>query len=489
LQYVQMPFSDWFNWREASTAMMAENLPRNGWSPLWPQVNWTGDQPGYQGREFQVLTILAAVLDWAFGHKAWHGRAVAAAFGLMSVVALYAVCLRLYGLRNARFIALVFSLMPGVVAVDSSYLPDPAMLSLCLIAFWLLISGLQAGRLMLFMAAAVIATVAILAKLPALAALPAAIYLVWTFPNEVDRRKRLMWFTIWLCIALLPITAYYRWAIYLGTTYPPYHIAGEGNIWDVGLIAFLKDKFYLRAFFETAVGWLWTQPFMTLAIIGFFPLLGWQQQGKAAAPWFFHFWAAGCLALYIIAARELTSNPHNFHIFNPAVAAFVGFGLAGVCTGLRDIRILQVIRFIALIGILGTGTYTGLKQIMHSPHAEVDYRLGIKLDEFASGDDLVIIAGTEAGNPLPIYYSRQRGWLLPLPPRHLYYDATEEEILENFLDLHRRGGRWFAYSKQARDYSTPSRHFVERYPLLLKRVAEIGDVVAETPEYAIFRLP
>src|SRR4051794_22711494 len=67
LQYIQMPFVDWFSWREASTAMMAENLPRNGWSPLWPEVNWTGDQPGYQGREFQVLTFGAALLDRIFG--------------------------------------------------------------------------------------------------------------------------------------------------------------------------------------------------------------------------------------------------------------------------------------------------------------------------------------------------------------------------------------------------------------------------------------
>lgn len=59
-QYVTQPLVDWFSWREASTAMMADNLPSNGWNPLWPQVSWTGDDAGYQGREFQILTIFAA---------------------------------------------------------------------------------------------------------------------------------------------------------------------------------------------------------------------------------------------------------------------------------------------------------------------------------------------------------------------------------------------------------------------------------------------
>src|SRR4051794_15239826 len=166
LQYVHMPLVDWFNWREASTAMMAENLPGNHWSPLWPQVNWTGDQPGYQGREFQVLTFGAALLDRAFGWRDWHGRAVASACGLLSVLALYGICLRLYGPQNARFIAFVFSLMPGVVAIDSSYLPDPAMLSLCLITFWLLIEGLRIQSPLLLVLAGLTATIAILAKLP-----------------------------------------------------------------------------------------------------------------------------------------------------------------------------------------------------------------------------------------------------------------------------------------------------------------------------------
>ena len=67
LEDVHQPLVDFFSWREASTAMMADNLPANGWNPLWPEVSWTGDQPGYQGREFQTLTIAAAISDGEIG--------------------------------------------------------------------------------------------------------------------------------------------------------------------------------------------------------------------------------------------------------------------------------------------------------------------------------------------------------------------------------------------------------------------------------------
>ena len=67
LEDLHQPLVDYFSWREASSAMMADNLPDNGWNPFWPEVSWTGDQPGYQGRELQTLTIAAAILDAIFG--------------------------------------------------------------------------------------------------------------------------------------------------------------------------------------------------------------------------------------------------------------------------------------------------------------------------------------------------------------------------------------------------------------------------------------
>src|SRR5947208_2745801 len=51
---IRQPLIDAYSWREASTAMMAENFYRHSWNIFLPAVNWVGPQPGYQGREFQI---------------------------------------------------------------------------------------------------------------------------------------------------------------------------------------------------------------------------------------------------------------------------------------------------------------------------------------------------------------------------------------------------------------------------------------------------
>ena len=50
--HLTQPLVDAFSWREASTAMMADNFRTGSWNILYPEVSWTGPGPSYQGREF-----------------------------------------------------------------------------------------------------------------------------------------------------------------------------------------------------------------------------------------------------------------------------------------------------------------------------------------------------------------------------------------------------------------------------------------------------
>src|SRR5262252_3201540 len=86
-EHVTQPFVDKFSWREASTAMMAQNFYRGQWNIFYPEVDWGGPGPNYQGREFQIVTYLAAVLYKVFGQHEWVGRSVAVAFGLWGIFA------------------------------------------------------------------------------------------------------------------------------------------------------------------------------------------------------------------------------------------------------------------------------------------------------------------------------------------------------------------------------------------------------------------
>ena len=66
-QDITQPLDDMFSWREASTAMMADNFQARSWNIFYPEVSWTGPGPSYQGREFQIISYIAAILQSLFG--------------------------------------------------------------------------------------------------------------------------------------------------------------------------------------------------------------------------------------------------------------------------------------------------------------------------------------------------------------------------------------------------------------------------------------
>ena len=82
---ITQPLIDSFNWRQASTAMMASNFYHKSWNIFYPEVSWTATSPGYQGREFQTVGYIAALLYLIAGEHDWIGRSVAVLFGLCGV--------------------------------------------------------------------------------------------------------------------------------------------------------------------------------------------------------------------------------------------------------------------------------------------------------------------------------------------------------------------------------------------------------------------
>jgi hypothetical protein len=494
LENIRQPLVDHFSWREASTAMMADNLPKNGWNPLWPEVSWAGDKPGYQGREFQTLTIAAAMLDRAFGWQDWHGRLVAAMMGVISTYALFRLVMLLHGATLALLAAAVYAFLPGAVIIDSSYLPDPAMLALALISLWFLAEGVSVKSKKWMFAGWITGTVAILSKLPALAALPAAIYLV--LASGPGARGRLPWLLIAIGASGTIIGSYYAWALYLGSTYPPFHVAGSGWLWDYGFNAFWKEGFYLGTLRWHAVTWLWTPAIIVLAVAGFVATFEYRcknacPNGSVAAPWFFHTWLFGCAVFYLVAALELRNNSWNLHIFNAPIALFAGVGLALIARiGSLPLSGLTVVGVMVVIFVTGR---SGVARIKEDPVGVLDHALGARLEQLSCPSDLVVTSGTDAGSPIAILYSRRRGWVFP-PPEHApgrnyaLYNPDGAPALAALDDLVERGGGWFGFVKSGYDKSNPRKIFAEHYSALIGHLRQRAFTAYEDEKIAIFDL-
>jgi hypothetical protein len=491
IEFVSQPLIDSLSWREASTAMMADNLPLNGWNPLWPEVSWTGDQPGYQGREFQFLTIFSAILNKIFGWSDWSGRLMAAIFGMLTTYSLFRLVSILFGRTQGLLSALFYAVLPGAIIIDSSYLPDPGMLAVQVASLWCLAEAvsIDAKRPRLwFVLAAIGGTAAILAKLPAASALPAACYLIW---SSTKREKRFVSMAVLggtLALASIPIILYYRWAIYLGTHYPPFHIAGHGWLWDEGFRSFWDNGFYLSSFFKHITTWLWGPVAFVFASLGLLAAHRTPRLDKTggAGTWFLEFWLLGCVLFYLVAALELVDNSWNLHVFSPVIAALAARGCLAMtpshATTMMSARVFVVV---LLTLVLGRAEIQSKK----APGRYEDYLLGTHLRILSKPGDLVVVSGSQTGSPLPIYYSRRKGWLLPTPemsPDYAMLSEDGEKAIVAVKELAARGGRWLGIAKYSQDQNSPPKDFRTHYVALMEYLTQYARHAGETETHVIY---
>ncbi|MDQ3556899.1 MAG: glycosyltransferase family 39 protein [Gemmatimonadota bacterium] len=413
LYKIDQPLVDAFSWRQASTAMMADNFHQTRRNIFFPEVDWTGPGPNYQGREFQTVSYLSALLYPVLGVHDWIGRAVAVLFGLLGIVALFLLTRRVSGERHALLAAAVMAVLPGSIFVERSFLPDPAMVALVTTSLWLWVTFLQEERERYLWLAGAVGAWGFCSKLPGLiAGLPMA----YAALSLVGTRKLLTqtWMTRLGTLALLtlvPTAAYYLWARHLSLSYPPYHFAGEGNwLWDHGLRAWLDEGYFLPLLARRFLGWIWTLPVLLLVLVG----IAVRPPASAAAPWLFHFWLAGGVVFYLFGAKELVDNPWNFHLVNPAAAALAARGimaLSDFAAARTRAAAAPVTTLLLLLVILGVGL-RGLRWMYH-PYGESSRQMGFALRQWSRPGDLVVTLAHDVGDPTAIRYSERRGWVFP----------------------------------------------------------------------------
>src|SRR5216683_4805537 len=193
LEHITQPFIDKFSWREASTAMMAQNFYRGQWNIFYPEVDWGGPGPNYQGREFQLVTYIAAILYTAVGQHEWVSRCVTVSFGLWGIFALYQLIRRVWDDERALVGAGLMSVLPGAVFIERSFLPDPAVVALVITSLWMLVAYCQTEKMHYLVLSAFVGCLGILTKLPGIIVGLPAIYAIYAiFGRRALEQKRLL---------------------------------------------------------------------------------------------------------------------------------------------------------------------------------------------------------------------------------------------------------------------------------------------------------
>jgi hypothetical protein len=503
---ITQPFTDAFSWRQTSTAMMASNFYHRSWNIFYPEVSWTGPSPGYQGREFQTVSYIAALLYPVVGEHEWVGRSVAVLFALSGIFALYQLVRRVWDEERALLSAAVMALLPGSIFIDRSFLPDPAMVALMTTSLWMLVVYLQTGHFRFLLLSAVACAWGVLTKLPGLVVTFAMIYATVSILHGRDKwnRRKLVVIGIVAIVSLLPAIAYYLWALHLGHTYPPYHVAGNGNwVWDDGLKTWLDQKYFLPRLGPIFNHWLWTPPVTVLVALGIvLPFVGLRPSSCSndfevdrgplrGAPWLFHWWLFGGVLCYLIAAKELVSNVWNLEIINPAAAALASHAIitiAFLVSKITPAAMRPVIRpaivgvSLAAIAVFGAM----LLKKLYYPYANQSYEMGRALREVSQPRDLVVTIATDLGNPIAIYYSRRRGW--PFPPPTPTRDIIElppddNESIQMFEQLRMQGATWLGI------VATQQVSLNRTHPLLLAHFERTCRVHWRDSKWTIYFVP
>ncbi|TBZ10997.1 ArnT family glycosyltransferase [Rhizobium leguminosarum] len=489
---ITLPLVDGFSWREISTAMMADNFQQRSWNIFFPEVSWTGPGPSYQGREFQIVSYLTALLYQLFGWHDWFGRAVAAFFGLVTVFSLHRLTALCWDEMHAHAAALAYALMPAAIMIDSSFLPDPAMLALVTLGVWLFVKYWAGGSRWLLPLATLSFSLGVLSKLPGIAAGAVIFYLMVCWILE-KKRKQASWVFLSGLSSLAVIGAYYIWAIYLGRSYPPFHVAGTGGyIWDDGFWTYVRDRFYFKSLWNTSVLWFYGYPFLVLLAVGLWIPLSRaedpKQRSLSAIP---YVWLTSAIILYLAAAGEITSNVWNFHIFHVPIAMFCGHGALLLATlGSRTVLTPAVVlRSIFIVAIALAWSTLPLVRTMKKPIAINGKLLGEELARLAQPGDLVVAIAPEVGDPVAIYYSRARGWVFPPGggdaewSKFVADDATAIAQLE---ELRAQGADLFGVAKNATDKE--GRLFVEHHDGFVDYLDRTATKLADLHNLLIYRI-
>lgn len=448
-QMITQPFIDAFSWRQASTAMMAENFFKTSWNIFYPEVNWTGVGPGYQGREFQTVSYLAAIAYTFFGQHDYIGRIIPICFGLWGIFALYQLVLLVWDRKHALAAATIMAILPGSAFIDRSFLPDPVMVSLTTTCMWLFVLYLYKNETRYLLLAGFTGCLGILTKLPGLIiGLP----ILYAFISVYRRRGHLSFsytkpVLLTAGLVLATVIAYYLWARYLSLNYPPYHFAGSGNwIWN-DWRAMISSNYLLGTLKNVFEYWILGYPAIVLFILGF--LLAPPPKSDIQSEdikWFFHYLLFGCAFYYFIGAFELIRNAWNFQLFLPAIAVFCGRMLVVLYSLTNSPKPVKMFRVaVVVVLMIAYNVKIMREQLFRGSRADDSYKMGKELSTLKQPGDLVVTIAQDMGDPVAIYYSGTKGWVFPpadqWAPKELPPDDTISVTI--LKDLRSKGADWF----------------------------------------------
>ena len=312
LYRLDTPLADWHSWRQVDTAAVTRRYVAEGIDLLRPRYDDLSSIPsgrdnpqGYRMVEFPFTNGLTA---WAYqvipGAQTLEihvfSRLVSILFSLGSLVFLYLLVHRLSGPLEAAIAAAVFALLPYNIYYSRTVLPE---VPLVFFSLGLLYFSIRQQILL----ATTFAALALLLK-------PYAIFLFLPLAYLAYRQRRYSY--LFILFSVIPFLLWRQWIQQFPEGIPAFTWLLNGN-------GIRFKGAWFRWLFADRLGKL---------ILGYFGLipfaLGIIQKPVAKSGWFFHAWALGILAYFIVFATGNVQHDYYQVIAIPIISIFVAKGIA-----------------------------------------------------------------------------------------------------------------------------------------------------------------
>lgn len=371
--------ADWHSWRQADTAAVSREFYEHGFNPFLPKYEDMWDVSGkganldrYRFVEFPIYnTLVYLAYLTSGGVNAETARMVTVVISLGSVIFMYLLTKRYFGVKVGLLAALIFAALPYNIFYSRVVLPDPLMVFFSLGSLYFIDRWIFENKRFQFVIGVAFAMLALLAKPMALFLLLPLVYSVFRRENKIFPFR--LRYVVFLALAILPLIGWRLWMSRYPLGIPPSGWLLNGN----GI------RFH-PAFFRWIVGDRFDREILTAGGIVLLVLGGLKRPG-AKAGYLLHWLLASSLLYLVVFATGNVQHDYYQILIIPALAVFVARGMAVLFEGnvylLPRIWTIPLALFLfGLMLFLGWDAVKGLYQI---------------------NNNAIVVAGEEAARILP----------------------------------------------------------------------------------------
>lgn len=416
------PLEPGSTWRQTDGLMIARNFYERNANIFYPTVDVAGEKSGIVGCEFPLLNYLINLVSLIFGYQSWYGRLINLIISSFGVFFFYRL-IKKYFNEAVAFNSGVIVLVSIWFTYNRTNLPDTFALSLCIISLYCGINYLEKGAVKHLLFFFIFGLFGCLSKISA-----ASILTVLAIPflsKAWPQKPKILLFLFSALILAVVCSWYFFWVPYLNTNFGLSGHFFMGMSFTDGIKLLLSDlPLTLKRFYDTPFKYIGFGLFLT----GLYFVIK-KKQWLHLAVFLIPFITYLIIVLKI--AVGLHVDAYYVIMFIPPMAFIMGWGLTQF-----DKKIITIVTLLA-IGIEGTGNQAHVFKI-RPPFTALN-QLESVLDQVSARTDLIVINGTSAEDPTPMYMAHRRGWV-----------TTTESLSDSayIQNIKRKGCKYIVLVKQ-----------------------------------------